>query len=90
LLRERLSSMTLQSRAPAHVLVEVLHAADVDQRGGQEAAHAEVEDQAALDDLDDGALDRLAALGASSMRFQAFSKRARFLTGSGARRRPPW
>ena len=44
------------------VLLEVLHAADVDQRGRQEAAHAEVEDEAALDDLDDGALDRLAAL----------------------------
>ena len=47
----------------AEVLVEVLHAADVDQRGGQEAAHAEVDDQAALDDLDHGALDRLAGLG---------------------------
>ena len=47
----------------AEVLVEVLDAADVDQRGGQEAAHAEVDDQAALDDLDDGALDRLAGLG---------------------------
>ena len=39
------------------------HAADVDERGGQEAAHAEVDDQAALDDLDDGALDGLAGLG---------------------------
>ncbi len=47
----------------AHVLVEVRHAADVDERGGQEAAHAEVDDQAALDDLDHGALDRLARLG---------------------------
>ena len=47
----------------AQVLVEVRHAADVDQRGGQEAAHAEVDDQAALDDLDDRALDRLARLG---------------------------
>src|SRR5215208_3845186 len=47
----------------AHVLVEVGHAADVDQRGGQEAAHAEVDDQAALDHLYDRALDRLAALG---------------------------
>ena len=44
-------------------LVEVVDAADVDQRRGQEAAHAEVEDQAALDDLDHGALDRLAGLG---------------------------
>ena len=47
----------------AQVLVEVRHAADVDERGGQEAAHPEVDDQAALDDLDDGALDRLAGLG---------------------------
>ena len=47
----------------AEELVEVLHAADVDQRRGQEAAHAEVDDQAALDDLDDAALDGLARLG---------------------------
>ena len=47
----------------AHELVEVVDAADVDQRRGQEAAHAEVEDQAALDDLDHGAVDRLAGLG---------------------------
>ena len=47
----------------AEVLVEVLHAADVDQRRGQEAAHAEVDDQAALDDLDHVALDRLAGVG---------------------------
>src|SRR3954452_3696574 len=45
------------------VLVEVGHAADVDERGGQEAAHPEVEDEAALDDLDDGAGDGLAGLG---------------------------
>ncbi len=44
-------------------LLEVVDAADVDQRGGQEAADPEVEDQAALDDLDDRALDRLAGLG---------------------------
>ena len=44
-------------------LVEVVDAADVDQRRGQEAADAEVEDQAALDDLDHAALDRLAGLG---------------------------
>ena len=55
--------MTLHSICRAHVLVEVRHAADVDQRRGQEAAHAEVDDQAALDDLDDGTLDRLAGLG---------------------------
>src|SRR5689334_1823950 len=45
------------------VLLEILDATDVDQRRGQEAPHAEVDDQAALDDLDDLALDRLAALG---------------------------
>jgi hypothetical protein len=49
----------------AHELVEILDAADVDQRGGQEAAHAEVEDEAALDDLDHAALDRFARLGGS-------------------------
>ena len=48
--------------APEEVL-EVLDPADVDERGRQEAAHAEVEDQAALDDLDHGAVDGLAALG---------------------------
>src|SRR5215211_4673737 len=47
----------------AEVLVEIRHAADVDERGGQEAAHPEVHDQAALDDLDDRAGDRLARLG---------------------------
>ena len=47
----------------AQVLVEVRHAPDVDERGGQEAAHPEVDDQAALDDLDHGADDRLAGLG---------------------------
>ena len=47
----------------AHVLVQVGHAPDVHERGRQEAAHAEVDDQAALDDLDDRALDRLARLG---------------------------
>jgi hypothetical protein len=36
-------------------------AADVDQRGGQEAADPEIEDEAALDDLDDAALDRIVA-----------------------------
>ena len=63
LLRERLSSMTLHSIVVRHELVEVRDAADVDERRGQEAAHAEVDDQAALDDLDDGALDGLAGLG---------------------------
>src|SRR5258708_2045183 len=33
-----------------------------DQRRGQEAAQADIEDQAALDDLDDGALDGLVLL----------------------------
>src|SRR5215211_4201197 len=47
----------------AEVLVEVRDAADVDERGGQEAAHPEVDDQAALDDLDDRAGDGLAGLG---------------------------
>ena len=56
-----LDDLALDRRA--HELVEVRHAADVDQRRGQEAAHAEVDDQAALDDLDDRALDGLAGLG---------------------------
>ena len=47
----------------AHVLVEVRDAADVDERGGQEAADAEVDDQSALDDLDHASLDGLAGLG---------------------------
>ena len=47
----------------AEELVEILDAADVDERRRQEAAHAEVEDQAALDDLDHAAVDRLAGLG---------------------------
>ena len=54
-----LDDLALDRRAQE--LVEVRHAADVDERGGQEAAHAEVDDEAALDDLDDRALDRLAA-----------------------------
>ena len=36
----------------AQVHVQVLHAAKVHQRGGQEAAQADVEDEAALDHLD--------------------------------------
>src|SRR3954466_10798992 len=47
----------------AEEVVEVLDAADVDERGGQEAAYPEVDDEAALDHLDHGALDRLARLG---------------------------
>src|SRR5215218_886036 len=46
----------------AQELVEVLDAADVHKRRGQEAADAQVEDQSALDDLDHSAGDGLAAL----------------------------
>ena len=49
----------------ARELVEILNAADVDERRRQEAADAEVEDQAALDDLDHPAVDGLPALGSS-------------------------
>src|SRR5512133_501605 len=55
----------LRAQLLAEKLVEVLHAADVDQGGGQEAAHAEVEDQAALDDLDHPAEHGLLRLGRS-------------------------
>src|SRR5690606_13329111 len=37
--------------------LQVTHAAHLHQRGGEEATKADVEDQAALDDLDDGAGD---------------------------------
>ena len=47
----------------AEELVEVLDTADVDEGRREEAANAEVEDQAALDDLDHPAVDGLAALG---------------------------
>src|SRR4051794_339139 len=47
----------------AHELVEILHAADVDERRRQKAADAQVEDEPALDDLDHLAGDRLAGLG---------------------------
>ena len=57
------------------------------QRGGHEATHPEVHDQAALDDLDHGAGDRLASDSATaSMRRRARSKRARFLESSSIRR----
>ena len=46
----------------ADVRLEVADPAHLDQGGGQEAAQADVEDQAALDDLDDGALDGLVLL----------------------------
>src|SRR5206468_9010749 len=53
----------LAAQLLAEELVEVLHAADVDERRRQEAAHAEVEDQAALDDLDHAPRDGVAGLG---------------------------
>src|SRR6185437_15922995 len=53
----------LAAQLLAEELVEVLDAADVDQRRGQEAAHAEVENQPALDNLDHLAVDRLLRLG---------------------------
>ena len=53
----------LAAKLLAEELVEVLHPPDVDERGGQEASDAEVEDQASLDDLDHRSLDRLTRLG---------------------------
>src|SRR3954471_16096290 len=44
-------------------LVQVVDAPDVDERRRQEAAHAQVQDQPALDDLDHDPLDRLARFG---------------------------
>ena len=41
----------------AHVGLEVADATHLDERGGQEAAEADVEDESTLDDLDDGAGD---------------------------------
>ena len=52
----------LAAQLLAHVLVQVLDATDVDERRRQEAAHAEVEDQAALDDLDHATRHGLALL----------------------------
>ena len=46
----------------AQVHVEILHAAKVHEGCGQKAAKADVEDEAALDDFDDLAGDRLAGL----------------------------
>ena len=48
--------------AGAHVGGEVLDATEVNEGGRQEAAQADVEDKAALDDLDDLALDGLAGV----------------------------
>src|SRR5437660_6763770 len=53
----------LAAQLLAEELVEVLDAADVDERRRQEAAHAEVEDEPALHDLDHAACDGLATLG---------------------------
>ena len=46
----------------AHVRLEVAHPAQLHQRRGQEAPQADVDDQPALDDLDDRALDRFVGL----------------------------
>ena len=46
----------------ADVRLQIADTAHLDQRRGQEATQADVEDQAALDDLDDGALDGLVLL----------------------------
>ena len=62
MLRLRSISMTRASMRGAQVGVEILDAAQVDEGGGQEAAQADVEDKAALDDLDDLALDVLAGV----------------------------
>jgi len=43
----------------ADVRLQIADTTHLDERCGQEAAQADVEDQAALDDLDDGALDGL-------------------------------
>ena len=89
LLRFLSSSMILASISPADVGLQIADAAHLDQRGGQESAQADVEDQAALDDLDDGALDGLVLLlEFSSMVPQARSYWARFL--DRIRAGPPW
>lgn len=46
----------------ADVGLQVAHPAHLHQRGGQETAQPDVEDQATLDDLDDRALDGLVLL----------------------------
>ena len=50
------------TKAPKSTIEEVLDATEVDEGGGQEAAQTDVEDKAALDDLDDLALDVLASV----------------------------
>jgi len=47
----------LRLELAADVRLQVAHAAHLHQRGGKEAAQPDVEDEAALDDLDDGAGD---------------------------------
>ena len=74
----------------AEELVELGDPADVDQRSGQEAAHAQVEDETALDHFDDIARDRGAVSAASSMRCQAFRNGHVCGRGSTGRRRPLW
>ena len=49
----------LRLELAAHVGLQVADAAHLDQRGGEEPAQADVEDEATLDDLDDGAGDDL-------------------------------
>src|SRR6185437_14771551 len=49
----------LRLELAAHVGLQVADAAHLDQRRGQEATQADVEDETALDDLDDGAGDDL-------------------------------
>ena len=51
-----LDDLRLRATA-ADVGLQVAHAAQLDERRGQEAAEADVEDEAALDDLDDRAFD---------------------------------
>src|SRR5436190_697304 len=55
----------LRAELLAEKLVEILHAANVHERRRQEAADAEVENQPALDDLDDATGDGLARLRCS-------------------------
>src|SRR5262249_12565308 len=52
----------LAAQLLAEELVQVLHAADVDERRRQEAADPQVDDEAALDDLDHAPGDGLALL----------------------------
>ena len=46
----------------AHVRLQVTHPPQLHERGGEEAPQADVDDEAAFDDLDDGALDDAACL----------------------------